>query len=112
MPVEESITAMHEIEKKGNQRIFKPYLQTDDNTGFRMQISAFKVFSIFSDPVDIFRCEQCGRVTSDNVGNVCPTYRCTGKLVKFDIDSLSDDHYFKLYNNLDQPFLPMKFLNQ
>ena len=83
------------------ERIFKPSLQTDDNTGFRMQISAFKVFSIYSDPVDIFRCEQCGRVTSDNVGNVCPTYRCTGRLVKFDINSLNDDHYFKLYNNLD-----------
>ena len=83
------------------QKIFKNHLVTEDNTGYSMDVSAFKVHSIFSENKKRFQCEHCGRITVHNADGICPTYRCEGKLTEFDDSIYEQNHYYKLYNNLD-----------
>ena len=60
--------------------------------------------SIIDDSIKWYRCTRCRRLTLHNVWNVCPTYRCDGKLIECDPDKeLADDHYRNLYLDI----LPM-----
>lgn len=53
-----------------------------------------------------FRCDRCGGLTRLCVRNVCPTYRCDGRLHACNPDvELADDHYRRLY--LDSPVVPL-----
>ena len=83
------------------QKIFKNHLVTEDNAGYSMDVSAFKVHSIFSENKKRFQCERCGRITVHNADGICPTYRCEGKLTEFDDSIYEQNHYYKLYNHLD-----------
>lgn len=49
----------------------------------------------------IFRCNKCKRIYQQNVNNVCPSYKCDGWLYEIDKDELKDNHYYRIYNNLD-----------
>ncbi len=47
-------------------------------------------------------CPECGKITMYNIADVCPTYRCTGKLIPIDPDEYyRDNHYYELYQHLD-----------
>ncbi|MDD4207898.1 MAG: DEAD/DEAH box helicase [Mesotoga sp.] len=50
-----------------------------------------------------YRCDKCGRLTTSSVLNLCPHYKCDGKLKKIvpNID-LAENHYRRLYTNLEQ----------
>lgn len=48
-----------------------------------------------------YKCSKCGKITSLNIDNICPTYRCTGKLSLINVHvEFKDNHYYKTYNNL------------
>lgn len=51
---------------------------------------------------DWFLCNKCKKLTIHNVENICPTYKCDGKLQLIDIDKeYENNHYYQLYHNLD-----------
>lgn len=46
-------------------------------------------------------CQKCKKLTTYNVGDVCPTYLCDGKLESINVDDLEKgNHYYRLYNDL------------
>lgn len=47
-------------------------------------------------------CKKCKQITSHNVENVCPTYKCDGTLIPVNCEDLfKDNHYYRIYNDLD-----------
>lgn len=83
------------------KNIFQKDLRTDDNISYRMDVSAFKVHSIFSENKNRFQCDHCGRITVHYADGICPTYRCDGRLIPFDDAIYQQNHYYQLYNRLD-----------
>ncbi len=76
-------------------------IETYDNIGYRMLIDEFIVYSSYSDNFKAYVCSKCGKITAKNADGVCPEFRCNGKLLPFDRNSLENNHYFKVYNELD-----------
>ncbi|SMC67396.1 protein of unknown function [Oscillospiraceae bacterium] len=49
-----------------------------------------------------YRCDKCHRLTPYNVNNVCPSYKCDGKLEPVNVDELEkENHYYRIYNDLN-----------
>lgn len=49
-----------------------------------------------------YKCPACNRVTPYNVANVCPTFKCSGKLNPIDISaSLCGNHYYRMYQDME-----------
>ncbi len=47
-------------------------------------------------------CSKCNKITSFNVKNVCPTYKCDGKLEEVNVDELEkNNHYYRMYHDLE-----------
>lgn len=47
-------------------------------------------------------CTKCKRITSYNVANVCPAYKCDGILDPVNIDENErNNHYYRIYNDLE-----------
>lgn len=46
-----------------------------------------------------FRCSRCGLRTHQNLGGVCPTYRCDGELLKDEQGAGRADHYRRRYQS-------------
>ena len=83
------------------QRYFKPSLHTSDNLSYRMNIDSFTVYSAYSKKKNQYICRTCGKITVNNVNGICPTFRCDGTLRLFDISEYQDNHYMKMYSELD-----------
>ncbi|MGI6452926.1 MAG: DEAD/DEAH box helicase [Syntrophomonadaceae bacterium] len=48
-----------------------------------------------------YRCDRCRSLTLYNLREVCPNYRCSGKLVPCEpYEVLRDNHYYRLYTEL------------
>lgn len=48
-----------------------------------------------------YRCKKCNRLTPYNIENLCPIYKCDGKLEEVNVDELEkDNHYYRIYNDL------------
>lgn len=72
-----------------------------------MDISRFKIRTSFLHKIKWYICNKCGKLTANNIGNVCPANRCDGKLEECDFDvDFANNHYRKLYLELD--IFPMK----
>lgn len=76
-------------------------ITSGDNIGYRMLIDEFTVYSAFSDEMSKFICSKCGKVTVNNAGDVCPEFRCDGQLQPFDMSVLEQNHYYRVYTELD-----------
>ncbi|MBQ6944579.1 MAG: DEAD/DEAH box helicase [Ruminococcus sp.] len=74
---------------------------SDDNIGYRMLIDHFIVYSAFSEEIPKFVCSKCGKITMNNASGICPEFRCDGVLKPFDVDSLKNNHYYRVYTELD-----------
>jgi len=47
-----------------------------------------------------YQCDRCYKITTINISDVCPSYKCDGRLREIDLeDALKDNHYRKLYND-------------
>lgn len=54
----------------------------------------------------LFKCETCGRLHADSIGNVCARYGCPGVLVQADCEApVAADHYRVLYGKPLPPAL-------
>ena len=50
----------------------------------------------------LFICNRCGKITGNNIMNLCPEFRCEGTLVSYSFNLLNKYKYYKdLYNDLD-----------
>lgn len=50
-----------------------------------------------------FKCNKCNRLTFINIENICPTYKCDGRLQPVDIEELEhNNHYYRMYNDLSE----------
>jgi len=59
-------------------------------------------------PIHHFRCDVCGQITSVNMGNVCPSYRCEGVLHPYEFKSSETKNYFVKQYGPDAPLIPIK----
>lgn len=49
-----------------------------------------------------YRCKSCKKITTHNVRNVCPTYKCDGMLEQIEPDQLfADNHYYRMYQEME-----------
>lgn len=56
-----------------------------------------------------YRCDKCHKLTPYNIANVCPTYRCSGRLFEVSPnDEYKDNHYYRLYHDMDMQPLRVK----
>jgi len=49
----------------------------------------------------IYICSKCLRSTPINIDNVCPSYKCSGELVRKRPELKEENHYAKIYSNND-----------
>ena len=48
------------------------------------------------------QCNACKKITTYNVRNICPSYKCSGKLVEVDTVSVfKDNHYYRMFQDLE-----------
>lgn len=76
-------------------------IETHDNVGYRMLIDEFVIHSAYSDKIKKYRCSKCGKITVNNADSVCPEMRCYGNLEEFDENEIRNNHYYKIYTELD-----------
>ena len=79
------------------------------NTGriYKLDLALFKVVPGRNNPeVKYYRCKKCHRLTRFNIRDVCPSFRCEGKLVEVDLDQeFADHHYRNIYLNMSPEHL-------
>lgn len=51
-------------------------------------------------PEKLHICDKCGSITPKNLRGICPTYRCEGKLVKYEEGMSRFSYYKDLYKNM------------
>lgn len=83
-------------------------IETYDNVGYRMFLDEFVVYSSLSEDLNMCACSRCGRITDKNADGVCPEFRCNGKLIPIKGTEMNNNHYFKVYNELDISDLVIK----
>ncbi|QNO15914.1 DEAD/DEAH box helicase [Alkalicella caledoniensis] len=72
-----------------------------------MDISKFKIRTPFTHKMQWYICDKCGKITVNNIKNICLAYRCEGKLTLCDFENeFANNHYRKQYLELD--IFPMK----
>lgn len=72
-----------------------------------MDISKFKIRTTFTHNIEWYICNKCGKLTVNNIRNICPAHRCDGTLRRCDFDTdFANNHYRKQYLGLD--IFPMK----
>lgn len=53
-------------------------------------------------PNDFYRCSKCEKLTLRSVHDVCPSYKCDGKLKKVNLEEeMKDNHYRNLYMSIE-----------
>ncbi|WP_300380071.1 helicase-related protein, partial [Clostridium sp.] len=58
--------------------------------------------SLGNNSKSLYICNRCGKVTSNNIKNLCPEFRCEGELVDFNSNQTNKYKYYReLYDDLD-----------
>lgn len=85
----------------------KGFLVSKSSNQYVMDINKFKIRVSFSHDISWFICSKCGRLTVNNIKNLCPANRCDGSLERCNFDKdFKNNHYREQYINLD--IFPMK----
>lgn len=72
-----------------------------------MDISKFKIRTSFNHDIKWYICNKCGKLTVNNINNICPANRCDGVLKDCNFEEdFTNNHYRKQYLELD--IFPMK----
>ena len=60
----------------------------------------------YNDDDKVFRCKRCGKITTHDIRNICPEFRCGGLLEKISAKEFRNDPYYsKAYN--EEKLIPM-----
>lgn len=85
--------------EKGIWKLFESYgfIKVVDD---KYKIDTSKI--LITRPAQWYICPKCKKITNHNAFNVCPSFRCDGKLEPIDIDKyFKDNHYYRIYQDLD-----------
>lgn len=53
-------------------------------------------------PNEFYRCPKCDKLTLRSVRDICPSYKCDGKLKKINpVEEMKDNHYRNLYMSIE-----------
>jgi len=75
--------------------------KSHESEKYKMYIRKFKVFSSHNGEIQWYRCDKCGKLTVNNINDVCPTFNCKGVLEKYDPhEEMKNNHYKNLYLNM------------
>ena len=67
---------------------------------FKIDPKIYKVVPSIGDNLKYYQCNKCLKISSINISNICPSYRCNGELKEIDLNkSVKDNHYRKIYQN-------------
>ncbi|MDD2493615.1 MAG: DEAD/DEAH box helicase [Tissierellia bacterium] len=67
---------------------------------FKVDPKIYKVVPGIWDNHNYYQCNSCFKISSININNICPSYRCNGELEEIDLNKLAkDNHYRKIYQN-------------
>lgn len=86
---------------------FKPYIKHEivPEYGYVIRFNPYiyKVSPGILDPeVTYYKCNKCHKLATINIEQVCPSYRCTGRLEKIDImEEFRENHYRKLFTSFN-----------
>ena len=81
----------------------KIVLSFDD--GYQLNVDMLHV----ARPARWYRCDRCHKLMPWNIGGICTTYHCNGKLQPSDPDNeLKDNHYYRLCHDMDMRPLRVK----
>ena len=63
----------------------------------------FKVTpGILDKSVNYYKCNKCHKITSVNINNICPSYKCDGVLYEINMEEeFKENHYKKLFTNFE-----------
>ena len=65
---------------------------------FKVDPKIYKV--VTGDNQKYYQCNSCYKISSININNICPSYRCNGELEEINLNELvKDNHYRKIYQN-------------
>lgn len=64
-----------------------------DKDVYQVNVNRFKVVPYFKKKWYI--CPKCNKITLFNINNICPTFKCNGKLIECDPDKLFTDNYYR-----------------
>jgi len=88
---------------------FRGYLVDQKSGKYQINPEMWKITSslLDDDSVQWYYCDKCGELTLFNISNICPEYRCTGKLQPCDPTSrFEENHYYRLYRE----FIPVRMI--
>lgn len=86
------------LENLWNKVLINQGIVKYDKTGYRVSFDKIKL----GKGDQWYICDKCHRLTSHNIGNVCPSYKCTGTLSPVNLEELfENNHYYRIYNDLD-----------
>ena len=76
-----------------------------DGVVFRVRWDAWRGrLNLPGDEIELYKCDACGSLSRINLKDVCPSYRCPGKLKPVDVDlEFTDNHYRFLYGTEPVP---------
>ena len=80
------------------------YIKTENigNYGkiFKLDPQIYKIIPGTEESSKHYQCTTCFKTIQVNINNVCPSYRCQGKLYEIDLyEQVKDNHYSKLYKS-------------
>ena len=94
------IILMNGIWKRLNAKDEKKGILTEGSEYPGKRVSIDKLSVINTDKW--YCCSKCKRITAYNVADVCPAYRCDGKLEPIIINEVEKtNHYYRIYNDLE-----------
>lgn len=79
---------------------------TGESSLFKVDPSKVKVCVQGYHALEHYRCDVCGQLTTTNINNVCPFYRCTGTLHPYPFDVMRTRGYFINQYGPDAPIIP------
>ncbi len=83
-------------------KIYTSSHKKDEGTVYKLNHKKW----IFRTDKKIYSCTKCGKKTSINIDNICPSYRCDGELEEYDAENSRQLYYIDIYNNIKK--IPMK----
>lgn len=84
------------LEELWMQLIAHGYLNSLKDT-YKLNLGKIQIYS----PQKLYKCKKCKKITPFNVRNICPTYKCDGILEEYDNSNFENNHYNRLYNELE-----------
>lgn len=93
------------IRPLGDKNYFERVLSRREGELTRLNYKKW-VVSYLADVDSVYRCMRCGKITCHNIENVCPEFRCSGKLEQILAKEFRDDPYYsKAYSS--EKLIPM-----